>query len=198
MKKRALLIFAKNPEHGKVKTRLAATVGAEKAFAVYMQLLEQTMYITKLLPLDKYLFYSDYVEEAYIWDKAYNKQVQRGKDLGERMSNAFSFAFNLGYEEAVIIGTDCPELDAGAIITAFEQLDVHDVVIGPAADGGYYLLGMKQHHPQLFVDIGWSTPTVLEDSLNICKTRGMSYSALPVLHDVDEEKDLVYLKKESV
>ena len=163
MTKQALLIFTKNPEPGKVKTRLAATLGTAKAFSIYSQLIEHTISVTNYLPVDKIVFYSNHIVQEDIWDdKYYQKQVQEGSDLGERMNNAFNYAFQKGYDRVVIIGTDCPELNAGIIMNAFAYLNIHDVVIGPAADGGYYLLGMKQYFSQTFENINWSTETVFE------------------------------------
>ena len=199
MMKKSLLIFTKNPEAGKVKTRLAATIGNAKAFSIYKQLVEYTVSITNYLPVDKFIFYSDHLEQEDLWDdKHYFKQVQRGQDLGEKMNNAFAFAFQMEYDKAVIIGTDCPELNAEIMMNAFAYLNSYDVVIGPAEDGGYYLLGMNQLYSQLFKNISWSTQTVFEDTLSICKQNNISYSLLPVLHDVDEEKDLIHLKNENV
>lgn len=199
MTKQALLIFTKNPEPGKVKTRLAATLGNAKALSIYRQLLEHTASITNYLPIDKFIFYSVYVEHADLWDaKHYHKEVQRGKDLGEKMDNAFATAFQMVYDRVVIIGTDCPELNAGIIMNAFAYLNNHDVVIGPAEDGGYYLLGMKRHYTLLFKNINWSTENVFDETITICKKNNINYSFLPVLHDIDEEKDLIYLKKANV
>ena len=196
MTKQALLIFAKNFEPGKVKTRLAATLGHAKAFSIYTQLLEHTVSVTNYLHVDKIVFYSSHIAQEDVWnDNYYHKQVQEGSDLGERMNNAFSYAFQKGYDRVVIIGTDCPELTAGILMNAFAYLNNHDVVIGPAADGGYYLLAMKQHYSALFKNINWSTETVLEETLEICMENNLNYTLLPVLHDVDEERDLIHLEK---
>jgi rSAM/selenodomain-associated transferase 1 len=199
MKKDALLIFYKNPQQGKVKTRLAATVGNATAFSIFMQLLHHIISTTTYLPIDKIVFYSESIERQDVWeDELYTKHIQEGKDLGERMSNAFSTAFDMKYESVVIIGTDCPELTAGIIMNAFAYLNSRDVTIGPAADGGYYLLGMKQHHSVFFKDVNWSTDSVLERTIDICKENNLTYELLPVLHDIDEEKDLIYLEKQEV
>lgn len=112
------------------------------------------------------------------------------------MDNAFATAFQMVYDRVVIIGTDCPELNAGIIMNAFAYLNNHDVVIGPAEDGGYYLLGMKRHYTLLFKNINWSTENVFDETITICKKNNINYSFLPVLHDIDEEKDLIYLKKQ--
>ena len=199
MTKEALLIFTKNPVPGKVKTRLAATVGNDVAFSVYQQLVKHTLVITSGLPVDKFVFYSDEVEQEDVWNKKhYLKQLQQGNNLGERMNNAFASTFKKGVNKVVVIGTDCPGLDAGIIMNAFTYLDKYNVVIGPAADGGYYLLGMKQHHPQLFENIAWSTNIVSEETISKCVASHLDYWLLPVLNDIDEEKDLVHLKKVSL
>lgn len=191
MTEQALLIFAKNPEAGKVKTRLAATMGNEAALAIYHQLLLRTASATECLPVDKFVFYSNHIGQEDAWkSKHYFKEVQQGSDLGERMTNAFASIFRKGYDQAVIIGTDCPDLSAGIIMDAFAYLQVHDVVIGPAEDGGYYLLGMKELHQGLFEDVRWSTGTVLHDTISKCAALQLNYHLLAVLRDIDEEKDL--------
>jgi rSAM/selenodomain-associated transferase 1 len=196
MMKDALIIFTKNPEAGKVKTRLAATLGDEEALAIYRQLLSHTNSVTEYLPVDKFVFYSNHIEQKDFWDsKHYYKEVQQGFDLGERMQNAFDATFQDGYDKILIIGTDCPDLNAGIIMNAFAYLNSQDVVIGPAEDGGYYLLGMKQLYLELFEDINWSTNTVLHETQMKCTALQLNYCLLPVLKDIDEEKDIVHLKK---
>ncbi|MBB1286018.1 TIGR04282 family arsenosugar biosynthesis glycosyltransferase [Flavisolibacter sp. BT320] len=188
--KEALLIFAKNLVPGKVKTRLAATIGNDRAFAVYKQLLHHTAAVTRRLPVDKLVFYSDFIEEADCWKGAFQKHLQNGASLGERMENAFVVAFNKGYEKVVIIGTDIPALDEEIIRAAFDALNQIDVVIGPANDGGYFLLGMKTNHPGLFHNIEWSTSAVYSATVSKIKERELTYHCLPTFTDVDEEKDL--------
>lgn len=193
--RQSLLIFAKNPVYGKVKTRLAATIGNDKALFIYLELLKSTIAVTRYLPVNKIVYYSDYIEKNDIWDNAiFTKQVQAGKDLGQRMNNAFVHAFNKGNEKVVIIGTDCPQINSAILMNAFAYLDSYDTVIGPAKDGGYYLLGMKQAHAKLFENILWSTSSVLKQSINACSQSNLSHYLLPELSDVDEEKDLMYLK----
>lgn len=185
------MVFAKNPELGKVKTRLAETIGHEKALAVYLKLLEHTYAIADKIFADKAVFYSDRVEEFDILDYyKFPKFLQRGKDLGERMDRAFGEAFAQGYEKVVVIGSDCYELTSEIIADAFELLSDHNVVLGPAKDGGYYLLGMDRHYSHLFRDKKWSTSDVLLDTILDIKKMKRSYTLLPTLSDVDEEKDL--------
>lgn len=191
MMKEALLIFAKNPEFGKVKTRLASTIGDAQALFIYEQLLKQTISVTKDLPVDKFIFYSDSVIEKDGWENTiYEKKIQDGKSLGSKMKNAFISSFTVGYEKIVIIGTDCFELGEKHILKAFEQLEKVDIVIGPAKDGGYYLLGMKKLYESIFENIDWSTDKVLKQTLSICGELNLSIFLLPELNDIDDEEDL--------
>lgn len=193
--KQALIIFAKNPEAGKVKTRLAATLGNEEALAIYRQLLSHTVSVTEDLTVHKFVFYSSHIDQNDVWDsKKYYKEIQQGNDLGERMQHAVGSIFQKGYDKVVIIGTDCPGLSAEIIINAFAYLQSHNLAIGPAEDGGYYLLGMKKMHRELFDGILWSTSTVLSTTMKKATALQITYSLLPVLQDVDEEKDLKHFK----
>ena len=188
-RKERLIIFYKNPELGKVKTRLAATVGEEMALAVYFRLASHTRTVVSSVSADKVVYYSQAVDFEDEW-KDVHKAMQKGSDLGERMHHAFEESFALGYESVCIIGTDCWQLEAKHLQEAFEQLITHEVVIGPATDGGYYLLGMKQMHAQFFQDKVWSSDTVLSRTLTDLKTLHLTFHLLPSLSDVDEEKDL--------
>ncbi|RDC63160.1 TIGR04282 family arsenosugar biosynthesis glycosyltransferase [Adhaeribacter pallidiroseus] len=190
MNKKLLLIFVKNAVLGKVKTRLAATIGPDKAYEIYQILLKRTFEVTVALPVTKVVYYSDYTSEDLFKPPYYNKHIQSGQDLGERMQQAFAQAFADGFREVCIIGSDCYELTEDILLQAFEKLERNDVVIGPAEDGGYYLLGMKELHPSLFTGKNWSTDSVLPDTLNNVKANGQSVALLPQLTDVDEEKDL--------
>ncbi|MEO5892325.1 MAG: TIGR04282 family arsenosugar biosynthesis glycosyltransferase [Ferruginibacter sp.] len=193
--KEALIIFAKNPEMGKVKTRLAATIGNEAALAVYHQLLLHTVSATEYLPVDKFVFYSDFIQEEDVWTTEYYlKELQQGIDLGERMKNAFASIFQKGYEKIAIIGTDCPGVNAGIIMNAFAYLQYNDVAIGPAEDGGYYLLAMNKLHPEIFEGIRWSSGEVLKATISKCDALQLKHYLFPVLNDIDEEKDLQTFK----
>ncbi len=187
---RHLIIFIKNPVLGKVKTRLAAGIGNEKALEVYTQLLEITRNAALKSDCTRNVFYSDEIEND-AWDEdKFNKFVQEGHSLGDRMKNAFVQVFALGADEAIIIGSDCPELSSEIINEAFEMLDAKDAVIGPAKDGGYYLLGMKKLHPFLFEGKKWSTDSVFGDTVIDLKENGLSFGLLPQLSDVDTVDDL--------
>ncbi|MBK0402441.1 TIGR04282 family arsenosugar biosynthesis glycosyltransferase [Adhaeribacter sp. BT258] len=192
----ALIIFIRNPELGKVKTRLAATVGNENALRIYEELLRFTQEITENLPVRKMLFYADKIAENDTWPTAvFEKFLQPPGDLGQKMEAAFGQAFSEGAKQVMIIGSDCYELSEGIINEAFEQLEKHDAVIGPAADGGYYLLGFSRLNPGVFQHKNWSTASVFQDTVQDLEKENFSYFVLPVLNDVDEEKDLGELRK---
>jgi rSAM/selenodomain-associated transferase 1 len=191
---RLLLIFVKNPQPGKVKTRLARTIGDARALEVYRQLLKHTVQITREVQADKAVFYTEFIEDQDIWpDDLYQKYLQQGDDLGQRMQQAFSQAFGQGYDQVAIIGSDCPQLTTAIIQEAFTALQTNQVVIGPAADGGYYLLGMRTLIPELFAGKKWSSPSVLPDTLTDLQRLQLLYYKLPILHDVDQEEDLYLL-----
>lgn len=190
----ALLIFVKNAIHGTVKTRLAATLGNEAAMNIYKQLLANTHSVSKNIEADKIVFYSDFIEEDIWGNEEFKKEIQQGIDLGIRMENAFIKAFESGYEKAIIIGTDIPEINEDILENGFNQLNNFDIVIGPSTDGGYYLLGMKKMYSFLFQNMKWSTDTVLKDTIEICGQHQLSHFLLPELNDVDEEKDMIHFK----
>lgn len=185
------MIFYRNPEWGKVKTRLAATVGNARALDYYIRLAAHTRDVALPLPCDKALFYSHALDENDTWpNTAFQKQVQTGGDLGDKMQHAFMWGFAQGYRAVCIIGTDCFELTTDIIRMAFAHLRTADAVLGPAADGGYYLLGMKALHPAVFQHKAWSTATVVRDTRHDFERLALRCAELPTLTDVDEEKDL--------
>ncbi len=191
-----LIIFARNPEKGKVKSRLAKDIGEDQALGVYHKLLNYTKEITKKLNCDKAVYYSEYVDHNDLWDNMiYDKHLQQGADLGERMQDAFSRAFAEGKKRVIIIGSDCMELESYMIKEAFAVLDSNDVVLGPARDGGYYLLGMKSFLPTLFEEKPWSSPDLLMDTILDLKKMNASYYLLKTLNDIDTIDDLHQLSK---
>lgn len=189
--KRLLIIFYRNPEFGKVKNRLAVTVGEDRALAIYLYMAAHARRVSSLISVDRVVYYSSFIDREDNWpNDAFAKRLQHGDDLGERMKHAFEESFKSGYDSVCIIGTDCLEITDKILTNAFEALDHHDAVIGPAADGGYYLLGMNQFMPELFDNKEWSTRSVCDDTLDDFKRFKCSYHLLPVLHDVDTEADL--------
>jgi rSAM/selenodomain-associated transferase 1 len=190
----ALIIFIKNPELGKVKTRLAVTVGQQTALDVYLKLLDITCAVSKSVSAVRYLYYSTEIIESDIWEnQLFEKRIQNGKDLGSRMSNAFEEILKF-CNKAVIIGSDCPEMSSDIINSAFLALDRSDFVLGPSIDGGYYLIGMKQFEGSVFQNIAWSTDEVYSQTVLKINELGKTIYELPMLSDLDDFKDLNYLK----
>ncbi|OKL38450.1 TIGR04282 family arsenosugar biosynthesis glycosyltransferase [Pontibacter flavimaris] len=190
-KNNLLLLFVRNPELGKVKTRLAASVGPETALEVYIHLLQHTRQVTQALPMDKLVYYVGGVNKDDIWPNAiYQKREQVDGDLGQRMQAAFAAAYLEGYTSVVIIGSDCLQLTPEIILKAYEELETHDVVVGPALDGGYYLIGMNCLYPQLFQNKQWSTAHVFPETIQDLQRLKLSYALLPRLSDVDQVEDL--------
>ena len=185
-----LLIFTRNPELGKAKTRLAKTVGDKTALDIYKFLLEKTKNIVvKVKSADKAVYYSVKIRENDIWNaNTFQKYQQFGEDLGIRMQNAFQNGFNAGYQKVLIIGSDLYDLTSEIIENAFEKLDKNDVVIGPAKDGGYYLLGMNSLQENIFKNKKWGTETVRKDTL--ADLNDKKVFLLKELNDVDVFEDI--------
>jgi rSAM/selenodomain-associated transferase 1 len=184
-----LIIFTRNPEPGKVKTRLAKDVGDITAFKIYNFLLEHTVSVTRNLAVGKEVYYSEGIAQNDIWDpEIYAKKLQQGEGLGERMKNAFEEGFKNGYQNIIIIGSDLYDLQQEDLEKAFQLLQEKDAVIGPATDGGYYLLGMNQLFPEVFEDKEWGTSSVLEDTLKDLK--GKNIALLEARNDVDYYSDI--------
>lgn len=184
-----LLIFTRNPELGKCKTRLAATTGDQIALEIYKFLLEHTVKITEELSVEKQVYYSETIWKDDVWNEEfYTKKLQQGIDLGERMKNAFENGFKSGFNKIIIIGSDMYDLSDTDIKKAFAALNKTDYVLGPAEDGGYYLLGMKKLKDELFNDKAWGTGNVLKDTLMNLKNE--KYSMLEERNDVDLFEDI--------
>ncbi|UJH66286.1 TIGR04282 family arsenosugar biosynthesis glycosyltransferase [Allomuricauda sp. SCSIO 65647] len=187
--KSLLLIFTRNPEPGKCKTRLAKTIGDEAALEVYLFLLRHTQKITQYLTVEKRVYYSEEIWDDDIWkDGNYTKKLQLGNDLGERMQDAFQAGFNDRFEKIIIIGSDMYELSEADLNKAFDALDDSDYVVGPAHDGGYYLLGMKKMNAKLFKNKKWGTESVLQATLTDLKNDQITL--LEERNDVDLYKDI--------
>lgn len=189
--KNALIIMMKNPVIGKVKTRLAKDVGDEKAFEIYLKLLNQTKKVTENIQADKYIFYSDVVERNDMFDnEKFKKYVQCSGELGVRMDYAFSIPFKNEYKEVVMIGADCFELTSQHIEQAFEELQNHDFVVGPATDGGYYLIAMKKWNRWILANKPWSSEDLfIETQKDILSKNGKLF-ILETLTDIDTIEDL--------
>ena len=189
MPKNLLLVFTRNPELGKVKTRLAKTVGNATALKIYIFLLKRTRDIAVKVAADKAVYYSVKIRENDIWDASiFQKHQQVGEDLGIRMLHAFKNGFKAGYEKVMIIGSDLYDLTAETIENAFIALENNEVVIGPAEDGGYYLLGMNSLEEKVFKNKDWGTETVRKDTLEDLKDKKVFL--LGELNDVDVFEDI--------
>ena len=187
--KNLLIIFTRNPILGKVKTRLAKTVGDKTALDIYTFLLKKTKEITLDSPCDKVVYYSEKLIKNDIWNcNSFRKEVQSGEDLGAKMKNSFYDAFKNNYRKVVLIGSDIYDLESYHINEAFKKLDTNDVVMGPALDGGYYLIGLKKMHPKIFDNKRWGSSSVRKDTLK--NLEKVDVHLLPVLNDVDVIEDI--------
>lgn len=184
-----VIVFTKNPELGKVKTRLAATVGDEKALEIYLELLEHTRNVLLSVDVNRYTFYSDFIDHSDNWSsQQFSKHLQEGEDLGIRMCNAFETIFK-ECSQVLIIGSDCAQLKPIHIENAIEELKLSNLVLGPSLDGGYYLLGMDDFYPSLFENIEWSTGEVLNKTISIAKNLNLQASQIEPLSDIDYIED---------
>ncbi|WP_018615364.1 TIGR04282 family arsenosugar biosynthesis glycosyltransferase [Segetibacter koreensis] len=188
----ALIIFVRNSEKGKVKKRLAKSIGDEKTLEVYKYLLEYTKDITIQCKCNLFVFYSHYIHINDVFDdNVFSKHVQEGDDIGERMMNAFKKVFDLGLKNICIIGSDCYQLETEILNEAFEKLRQSDIVIGPANDGGYYLVGMSKVYRDVFTNKDWGKTTLLNDTLETINTLGLTCSQLSQLNNLEDIDDLL-------
>ena len=190
MSKNKVIVFVKNTISGKVKTRLAKTIGKDEALRVYLRLLAITKEEVSKVRADKEVWYAWEVSENDIWDENYfKKKVQIEGDLGEKMKDAFKKSFDSGGEKIVLIGSDCPTLTNEVLEQAFNELNTSDVVFGPSEDGGYYLIGMSSYNPEVLEGIDWSTEKVMEQTEAKAKHIGIKLTKLKYLNDIDTEQD---------
>lgn len=193
--KNALIIFVRNPEIGKVKTRLAADVGNKKALDIYKELLQHTFNIASQVNADKFIFYHEKILQHDIWNAPdFHKKLQASGDLGDKMKTAFQELFTIGYKEVIIIGSDCLQLTPVIIEDGFTMLRENDAVIGPAKDGGYYLLGMWAMHGFIFKNKAWSTSSVFDQTMAELQQHQLTVGLLPQLTDVDTQEDWLQSK----
>jgi len=192
MNKELVIVFVKNIKLGKVKTRLAATIGNQGAFDVYTQLVDVTEKAIKNIKADKRIYFSEAVVEN-TWKNNF-KAVQKGQSLGERMSHAFKQGFEDGYESIVLIGSDLPDITETQINAGLQELTTSDVVFGPAEDGGYYLVGFSKFHDFVFQNKPWSQENLLTETLAELKEKRVTFSTLETLNDIDTFEDLIASK----
>jgi rSAM/selenodomain-associated transferase 1 len=190
MNKKLIIVFTRNPELGKCKTRLAASIGNQNALEVYQKLIEHTSTCIQKVDADAVAFYTEKIQLKDAWpDAHFQKQIQIEGHLGEKMQAAFEWGFAQGYSKICIVGSDLLELEPSDLEAAFEKLEKTDLVFGPAEDGGYYLMAMKKLHSAAFADKAWSTKDVLKESVH--DLRGKSISLLEIKNDIDTIEDLV-------
>ena len=194
--KGALLIFTKAPVRGKVKTRLIPGIGSRRATLLYKELLTKTLSTARQAGFSSIqIWVKGEIEHSYFRRLKSRHSVkfyqQKGKDLGDRMSNAFDTVLRQ-YSHAVLIGSDCPSLECSDLIAATEYLKNNtDVVLGPAVDGGYYLIGLNKNNTQIFSDIKWGKDRVFADTCENINTIGLKLDLLPQRWDVDRTADLL-------
>ncbi len=186
--KKALIVFQKNRTLGKVKTRLAESIGEEAALECYSQMIDFTHNVLSSSDADVHLYFSDFIEPTIFQN--WQSHVQTGNDLGAKMHTAFRELKSLGYDQVVIIGTDCLELTRELIHKAFESLISFDYVLGPATDGGYYLLGLNELSDSLFLNKEWSNSQVFQTTIDTIKQQNKTVFLLDKLNDIDNFNDL--------
>lgn len=188
-----VLLLAKAPRAGFVKTRLARDVGEDRAVQVYRLVGEKVASsVARRYPMEIWYDPADALEEMRSWLGDHSFHAQESGDLGARLRHAFEVHFADSSLPAMAIGADAPDLGASTIDAATRALENAPVVLGPALDGGYYLLGLTRPHPELFEDIPWSSPDVFQVTLDICKQLHLEVVKLRTLRDLDTADDLEF------
>ncbi len=192
--KTALFVMVRSPVAGVTKTRLAVSIGAEKAAEFYRALAAVVLRRMAKLPdhVQSYVFLDspDPGDIATCAGHGFNSRVQVGDDLGDRLQNAFRTVFDEGAASAIAIASDTPDITEASVEEAILCLRANDVAIGPSHDGGYYLLGLNRPAPRLFHDVEWGTDSVLSRTLYLASESGLKVHLLPVLIDIDRYDDL--------
>ncbi len=191
-----LIIFTRYPEPNRTKTRLIPLLGAEGAANLQRQMTEHTIYQVAQLKASTNVS----IEVRYAGGDLQLMQTWLGTnliytpqgegDLGTKMMRSLNQSFDKSAKKVIIIGTDCPDIDSQLLQTAFERLNEFDLVLGPALDGGYYLIGLGQFVPELFSYIDWGTSQVFQQTIDIAQILKLSSFSLPPLADVDRPEDL--------
>ena len=190
---RAVIVFVRAPERGRVKTRLAAELGADEALGIYQSLAEHTLRVARQVANAHVIVCytpAGAREAIAAWlGRDVELRAQRDGDLGARMAGAIEDALANGSGAVVVVGTDCPGLDSQVITRAFDELANADVVLGPAMDGGYYLLATQANHPALFTGIPWSSPDTLAATTSAAAFAGLRFALLEKRRDIDTAAD---------
>lgn len=187
----ALIIIAKYPEAGLVKTRLSGFMPDDKILKLYTYLLEQTIHKLRAVPgADTYIAYAPEHAEEYFSGFGTGLISLSGRDLGLNMFHSFDVLFKKGYQKVALVGADIPDLSASIIMRAFDVLSLHDLVFGPSQDGGYYLVGMKKMIRGVFENVPWSSGETLKKSLEQVKKSGFLVGFTETLGDIDTIDDV--------
>ncbi len=188
---KALVIFAKEPDPKTVKTRLSPCLSPSERMALYKGLLENTFSIaSSIKDASVFISYTPNSGKAFFSKFGFEVFPQEGADLGERMYNSICFIKSSGFQRCIVIGTDIPDISESIIGEGFERLKNCDIVLGPAMDGGYYLIGMKECLKEVFIDISWSTDVVLKQTIEKIAKCEKTFSLLPTLRDIDRPQDI--------
>jgi rSAM/selenodomain-associated transferase 1 len=196
----AIIIMTRYPDPGQVKTRLIPALGEEGACRLHQKMVEHTMVTARnfslVSPSELFVFFnggSEVLMKSWLGSDA-EYLPQSDGDLGAKMSVAFHEVFNRGCKTVMMIGTDCPDIDYHILSKSFSLLDKTEMVIGPAADGGYYLLGLKKNHDNLFKGIVWGSDQVFSQTMDAARNAQIRVSCLPELADIDRPEDLEQLR----
>jgi rSAM/selenodomain-associated transferase 1 len=196
----AIVIMAKKPEPNMVKTRMIPDLNPQMVSKIYHGfLLDRIEQVSGISGVDNYIAYTPNSAENFFKDISFDNFTllpQEGKDLGERLSNISYGLFEKGYRKVIIMDSDSPNLPSGFITSSLNSLNEADIVLGPCEDGGYYLVGLRLHVPEIFMDIPWSTSKVTEITKERAIAKGKSIFLLEKWYDVDTKEDLLRLKND--
>lgn len=198
-KNKALIIFTRVPLPGKTKTRLMPFLNGDECAALHTCFLKDIYQKAEKTDAAVFVFYTPEDEKKLLGEilgTEDNFFPQEGEDLGERMKNAIDHVLSEGYEKAILVGTDIPQMEESAWEQAFDALDEYDIVIHPTQDGGYYLIGMKKTYESIWKVERYGTNTVIQDTLSCMKKAGLRVAAGQIYYDVDEKEDLCKLWKD--
>lgn len=190
MVKATLIIMAKPPVKGEVKTRLAEDIGADQALEVYQHLLEYTFEVAEHPDVETVIYFAKSNGYTHSFNR-FQSSIQSGNTLGERMGHAFQSEFQRSQRPVIMLGADCPDLTSEHIDQALEAVEKHELVVGPSDDGGYYLIGMRTYFPEILHRKPWSTEKLWSETMKTIDELGVSCVELEKLNDIDTLNDLL-------
>jgi len=197
-----IVVMSRVPLPGQTKTRLMPDLSGEECVKLQQAFLEDLItLLVDTVKLPACVFYTPRDQEQLLTDIVAARLPllpQEGADLGVRMATAVSWGLQQGSNGVIVVGSDLPTLPTSAFLDAMEQLEQHDVVLGPTFDGGYYLIGLRNNFPEVFEGISWGTELVLGETLERIGQSGLTVALLPTLNDIDTYADLLVLRRELV